>query len=456
MIVFIQAITALTVLVVSVFWTSSVEAMIQERTRQARLELNSRMPIKSTSLIRVRIFPHFKNYRPHGIDRNKTQLSIHAEKGCRSYQGRRTRPGRLGKVVATSNSFRFSADTLKTPVWLECNSSATLIRESENPHFSYPGKLYVRGRTNSQGEKYLEVINMVSLNQYLKGVVPSEVYSGWPIETLRTQAVAARTYAVFHISNARRFRSKRFWDVDDSITFQAYTGVSLNSRRTNFAVESTLGQILTYKTDVIQAYYHADSGGQTEDAVNVWNFDIPYVQGRKEAFDFDISESAWRKEVPLKHIASKLSNFGVLGRHQKLVGVAVPIAGRSESGRVRVVTLRLKGENQFKNIPVETFKKAAGRLPSTLFALEVNIDSGFVEIKGLGSGHGVGMSQQGAAILAGEQGWTYDQILNYYYIGTSLCKLQEKTDSLPNCYAESERKRLEIKQAKISDKQNAS
>ena len=420
---------------------------------QTRLPLHRITPIKSSSAIRVKVFPHPRPYPPQGMDRDKTTFATQSKSNCKLYPGTHGRVGRESKMLATKKNFSFSTAGLKNPLWLQCREPVTVIRGANEAQFSYSGILYIH-KVIKPGGAELEVINQVSLKDYLLGVVPSEVYPKWPEEALKTQAVAARTYAVFHLGQVRAKKKARLWDVDDTIAFQAYTGVTLRSKRTDAAVMSTLGQILTHDADVIQAYYHADSGGQTEDAINVWNQDIPYVQGRKETFATEQGSSYWQKEISKKELARGLRRMGYLQADEKIEKIAVPVAGRTDSGRVRVVSLRLGGD-QHRNITVEVFKRASIRLPSTLFAFKRNppdSDADKILIEGYGFGHGVGMSQQGAALLAEEKGWNYTQILRYYYSDTDICSLQSKKSeqSLPNCYAVAKLHRQAVDAGKAS------
>lgn len=417
---------------ITLVWGFSASAHATSEDYKFLLPLRTTSVIRPYSRVRVKIFPHLKDYKPHGRDKVRGRIGFRSRGTCKSYRSHRSLTKASGPVLKAWSNQAFDVNDLSFPVYVKCNKPTSLVRSGIAASFYYTGDFLVRS-VSKQGVKTLEVINVLSLRDYLKGVVPSEVYTSWPIETLKTQAVAARTYAVFHISFARRYFRKRAWDVDDTVAYQAYTGISLKSRRTDRAVNETKGHILTHGGRVIQAYYHADSGGQTEAAVDVWNMEIPYVQGRREAFDFEVPASSWQKKLSLVTVQRKLRIIGELSRRERLVSLSIPEGGRTDSGRVRTVRLHLvKG---FKDIAITRFKKASGNLQSTLFAFESAQNRRKIVLKGLGSGHGVGMSQTGAAILAQAKGWRYDQILNYYYDGTELCSLAKRPGKLPDCYA---------------------
>ncbi|MBC7195525.1 MAG: SpoIID/LytB domain-containing protein, partial [Caldisericia bacterium] len=113
------------------------------------------------------------------------------------------------------------------------------------------------------------IINKLTIEDYLKGVVPSEMPSSFNIEALKAQAVAARTYAL------SRIKEKNIYDVTATPSTQAYLGVDKESDKTSQAVEETMNEVITYDGKIIEALYHSTSGGYTENNENVW-FSVPY------------------------------------------------------------------------------------------------------------------------------------------------------------------------------------
>lgn len=410
-------------------------AIAQSEDLSAFPQLKVSLPahrVSPQSQIRIKIFPHERDYKPHGLDREKQKLSLQSNGLCRVFRGEENRPAKTKVAMFASREIALDLKALLHPLWIECDQPATVVRESHLPHYQYAGNFYAR-KVQRGGEKQIELINVVSVRDYLKGVVPSEVYPDWPIETLKTQAVAARTYAIFHLIYSRRHAPRRFWDVDDTIAFQAYTGLSLRSARTDQAVRATQGQILTHHGSVIQAYYHADSAGRTESAWNVWRSDIPYVAPVQEFFADQQAPSSWNRDISLRALTRQLLASNVLKSNESLTGISVPVIGRTESGRVRLVTLLLN-DGSFRNVSTQTIRRAIGSLPSTLFSFEADkANPDRVWMRGQGSGHGVGMSQRGAAFLAQAESWTYDRILDFYYLDTRLCRLTRQGE-LPDCY----------------------
>lgn len=386
--------------------------------------------ISSRSSVRVKVFPHEHDYKPQGLDIVRDQIKIESQGNCEMLSASQDKAVVTGAVLQKFKSIDLNAASLFKAVMIRCPQPFRIVRSGMPAanNYSYAGSLYVRAVDGA-----LEAINLVDLKTYLRGVVPSEVYRDWPIETLKTQAVAARTYAVYHLIYSRRFVSERIWDVDDTINFQAYTGTTLVSDKTDLAIASTEGQIITFRGNVIQAFYHADSGGQTEDALSVWSQAIPFTVARPEAPEVEVAKSVWERTFSLANMEQELRTGGVLEKGRSLKSIVIPVVGRSPSGRVKSMAM-IDSSGQHKAFPLSLFRKVAGQLPSPLFYIEKDPKlARSMVIKGVGFGHGVGMSQQGAAALAGQKAWDYKQILSYYYLNTTLCSLDAGNEAVPDC-----------------------
>jgi stage II sporulation protein D len=141
---------------------------------------------------------------------------------------------------------------------------------------AYHGTLLLR----SDGS-HVSVVNAVSLDTYLRGVVPSESPSHWPLAALEAQAVAARSYAVYEL------RPSAFYDLVPTTADQVYGGVRAETPRSDQAVYATLGQVLTYGGQVARTYYSSSSGGRTEAAQDAWpgSAPIPYLRSVPDPYD---------------------------------------------------------------------------------------------------------------------------------------------------------------------------
>ena len=146
----------------------------------------------------------------------------------------------------------------------------------------YRGYLIIQNR-----DKKLTVINNVDMEDYLKGVVPSEMPSGWELEALKAQAIAARSYAFANLGK----RGSLGYDLKDTPEDQAYGGASAETAKTNNAVDETSGLVLTHNYKVISAFYSASAGGQTVSNGQAWGGnDLPYIRSVK-SFDDNVKKN---------------------------------------------------------------------------------------------------------------------------------------------------------------------
>lgn len=315
-------------------------------------------------------------------------------------------------------------------------------------------------------EGKLTVINELPLEEYLYGVVPKEMSESWPLEALKAQAVAARTFAY---KNMNRFASLGF-NLDATQATQAYGGYDVEGPRSRQAVDETRGQVLTYQGELANIYYYASSGGYTENSENVWSTPYPYLVGVPDPFD-DVPEnknSEWIQDFTAADIAAALA------KQKQDIGLVygMEIVSTGVSGRVTALKiLGEKGEALFQKDAIRGIfavnEKPA--LKSTLFSVSADSEAYVLnaggEVKkvqslgalpavsaggslsvpgggalmitngeatvtlpgyptrfyfaGRGWGHGVGMSQWGAYGMA-KQGYNYKDILAQYFQGTSV------------------------------------
>jgi stage II sporulation protein D len=256
----------------------------------------------------------------------------------------------------------------------------------------------------------IAVVNQVDLEEYVKGVVPSEVSSAWHPEMLKVQAVAARTYALYN----KMLSAARDYDVMATIQDQVYRGRTGVDHRVEEAVESTRGIVVTHLQAPIYAAFSSTAAGPTEDAVNVWaNKDLPYLKGVECPFDLESPYYQWKASVKIEQLEKNLRHQGfTVGTIATITPIAYSRAGRV--ARLRI--LHSGGETLLRG---EDLRKAAGYtvIPSTQF--EVESIGAEVVFAGYGAGHAVGLCQWGAKELA-ELGYSYNSILQYYYPGTEL------------------------------------
>jgi stage II sporulation protein D len=276
----------------------------------------------------------------------------------------------------------------------------------------YRGRLLIEALGNR-----LALVNVVGLEDYLRGVLPSEVESGGPAEALKAQAVAARSFALAEMRDS----SSKAWDLDNSSDSQVYGSREAETAATDTAVRSTRGEVLAWHGGVAHAFFHGNSGGYTADEAEVWGGSASpdYLQGVPDPWSEHQRHSTWTAAVPLAEAET------LLGRAGLWTGVltAVLPRDRSASGRWARIVL-VDGLGRTSTVSANAFRRAFGadRVRSTRF--DVRVEDEALVFDGQGWGHGVGMSQEGAFAMA-KSGWDYRAILYFYYPGTYLARLRE-------------------------------
>ncbi len=279
----------------------------------------------------------------------------------------------------------------------------------------------------------LTAVNLVGLEEYLLSVVPSEMSAFWPIEALKTQSVAARSYT---LANLNRFQS-RGYDLCDTVMSAAYSGITREHPRSTEAVLETSGEIMTYNGRPVNAVYSANSGGHTESSVDVWGHDTPYLQAVSTAKQVEEGSSLfplspkelkdWLQEVPDSYSnqpsRSRASNY----RWQRRIDIdylenrtgvnniqeIIPTS-RGEAGSVR--SMLVVGEDESKEFS-SNLRSRFGGLRSNRFWVNPIYEGGELvayNFYGSGWGHSVGMDQVAVSGMV-EDGYKYTEILNHFY-----------------------------------------
>ncbi len=281
-----------------------------------------------------------------------------------------------------------------------------LIIEPTGDGYVWIGDRWYRGKTHlvRQGNN-LTAINQVDLEQYLYSVVGAEAVASWPLEALKAQAVAARSYALYK----RKTEKNNLYDVDTTIGTQVYKGLDTEYLTTHEAVNTTAGQIMTYNNNVILAAFHSSSGGHTENVEDIWVSALPYLRG---VIDYDQESPVfqWNKYVSVSQVSNL---FGKVGQIKAMIP-------EKTTPRGRVVTMKVVGERGVTKVSGKQLRKVLD-LRSTLFRVTVNGNN--LIVSGRGFGHGLGLSQWGAYHLA-KKGVDYHQILAHYYQNTSLSQVR--------------------------------
>ncbi len=297
-------------------------------------------------------------------------------------------------------------------------------------------------------------INQLPLEDYLKGVVPFEVFSSWGLETLKAQTLAARTYAV----------SKMDQLMDDTVSYQVYGGYEWDVNTTK-AVEETKGEVITHNNKLVETFYSASNGGITENNANVWGGQpLNYFPIKDDPFDpthpweyslhetqieyedIDFNNPNWwenskEKETDITNtIKSWLNRNGYPGEIKILTIPKFQLkgdqlaSGRSVSGSISVTFMRriLEGLILFEQVQLDdvNLNRIRPMIGGTIFKSylidSLELENEVYTMKGRGYGHGVGMSQWGAHFM-GEQGKDYKEIISFYYPGTTIMNISAGT-----------------------------
>ncbi len=358
-------------------------------------------------------------------------------------------------TVTETNTILFEFDMGGQALGIEPNSDETWFKNQ-----TYYGGFEYRRASGDD----ITVVNVVSMDDYIKGVIPYEMSPSWPIEALKAQALCAKSYAVTCIGK----HNSQGFDLCNTTDCQVYYGTKTATDNSDSAVEAVSGLYVLYNGEVAETYYHASSGGWTEDAKNIWGTDIPYLKAVEDTYLTELRPYSF--SITLSEVTSILQGKG----YDVTDIIDFYVSEYTSAGNVREITfvqsngetLVFSGErartclntsSSTKRINSHRYTVSTdaqlyvnGTVPdkaigqyyaiggdgstsvlsgSQLYAVNGNkttsqIDmsgsgSGQYVISGTGSGHNIGMSQCGARDMA-NQGFTYDQIIQFYFTGVQV------------------------------------
>jgi stage II sporulation protein D len=247
-------------------------------------------------------------------------------------------------------------------------------------------------------------IEQVALEKYVASVLAGEVHASWPIEALKAQAIAARTFALLRMKE----RKNKDYHVQNSILDQVF-----KAKPQEIFIEAarqSAGLVLTLDGHLAEASFHSTCGGHTASAKNVWGRSYLHLHGQSCGFCQGSPTYTWRSELNLTDVENK---FG-----QKISSLR--IVSRSQDGRVDWIELIGNIKQKIKG---HDFRMAMGdmKVKSTMIK-NLKVDGSKINISGNGFGHGVGMCQFGAYGMA-KKGKTFKTILTHYYPGTEIKRI---------------------------------
>ena len=329
-----------------------------------------------------------------------------------------------GKATAQTESSKTIALSANTAAAIRWQAGAFLVgREKLRGDVltirpSGAGELALDGRRYRGALKLrhkgggLTAVNIVPVDDYLRSVVPEEMPVDWPAEAIKAQSVAARSFALA----SRGRHAGEGYDLCTTKHCQLYTGTAAEKSVSNAAIKATRGEVLTYGGKPIEALFHTDSGGMTENSEDVWGSHVPYLRAAK---DTPAKTMPWTKTISRADLERKLAAKGHDIGKVRSIALSPLAIGRSAKDRTascRVKTMTVKGTKGTVTLSGTTWRSLLG-LKSTLFDAKLTKDA--VTFTGYGSGHGLGISQWGAERMAAK-GASYAEILHHYYTGTTL------------------------------------
>lgn len=324
----------------------------------------------------------------------------------------------------------------------------------------------------------LTIASVISLTDYISCVISQEMANGWPLEALKAQAVAARSY---YATNLGRHSAQKI-DICGSTHCQAYYGSSGAGESTNRAARETAGEYLKYNGKVVEAYYYSSNGGASENSENVWSANLPYLRGVVDPYEGDVASQIpnynWTRTFTGEQLRAKLSAAGytrcgtvrsvtitktptgnvysmtfldvngkswtiskdncriVLGMnslHFDFDGAGADTPGQNPPSSTAIYAI--DGDSKVNQITgtyyvlgedgtviqAGTAGETSGPEPTAPISSggTVTPADGVFRFRGSGLGHNVGMSQWGAWAMA-KRGLTYRDILTFYYTGVTI------------------------------------
>jgi len=303
-----------------------------------------------------------------------------------------------------------SLGTFKKIILQETKSGFSISLSCKEP--TVKERKYKNDIEITAGTEGLTIVNLVDISNYLCGVVESEGGSGRELEYYKVQALMSRTYALKYIHK----HDNEGFSLCDRVHCQAYHSMLRFSPTIEEAVVNTDGIVMEDENDeLVDAYFHANCGGQTSEAEFVWNVNISYLNSFKDTFCVYTKQATWEKRIPQQQWADFLVKRYNYPLNDSIYGPLIFSFNQNER--------------------MAFYQSPALGIPLRDLRTEFNLKSTFfstypegmeVVIRGRGFGHGVGLCQEGAMRMA-KYGYNYHQIAVYYFPGIHLVKLDQES-----------------------------
>ena len=358
------------------------------------------------------------------------------------------------------------------------NKDKFIVKTSDNRGIwvgqkRYSGKLKIFVQDNK-----IFLVNILGVENYLSSVVGSEMPSKWPIEALKAQAIASRTYALKQKGNS-------IFDIDSTNRNQVYNGLESSTYKTSKAVKSTKSLVLIYKNKLINALFHSSSAGMTENSQDVWENQFPYLSSVKD-FDKNNPKLRWERRFSDAQLQKLFPRIGGIKRIEILnitntgrvknvkiqgdfgvdqvsgVDIRKKMNLKSTLVRFKLIEInetksdyekpKISSTTELEEKPISYIVEEGDSLSDIAYRFNIDLnelvtlntikDPSLININqilliprnpinnkpsqekilvvsGYGSGHGVGMSQWGARYMA-SKGTKAEEILKHFYRGVKI------------------------------------
>ena len=328
-------------------------------------------------------------------------------------------------LAVTIGSSKFLVDVDEAganPQFEAVNKAEGISVEGEN---RYRGRIEI----GTYGKSGVTPVNVINLEDYIRGSVPMEMNHTWHISALKAQAVCARSFGAAVSGFGSDSDIKKGYKLTNTISHQSYGGMNVERKETDRAVKDTENEFVTYKNRVVKTTYFSTSGGYTEDSENVWGGRKNWLRAVPDPYENKPEKKPWKISFTKYRLSNMLRGYEV-AKGKRLGEIeGIKIIKRSKSGRALAVQV----VGSLGNI---ILKKQEIRKAFNLFSTKIKIytSSDFVKslsnesgeklkgdfiFSGSGYGHGVGLSQSGARGMA-EAGYGYKKIIMHYFTGVEV------------------------------------
>ena len=327
-------------------------------------------------------------------------------------------------------------------------SGGLIVAESLNASNPYPGDMLFTAQKSGSAYKLYAIAN-VFIEDYLYGVVPYEMGNSAQLEALKAQAVAARTYTL----NKMNVRATALYDVVDTTNDQVYRGTPTGNANCVAAVDGTRGIVAMVGNSLVETYYTASNGGQTESSLNAWGTSRSYLIVKDDPFDYANSDSQVKKTTVYTDFSNANQNSALKALLTNKAKTAASVLGYDSSSlSIQKITSVVPHTPKYSApsamytfidffVTAQAKKGGSANAVSISLQLTCNVFSELESALGMSIngtanelwsvkksgdvfslearrfGHGIGLSQRGAMQM-GRLGYTYSEILGFYYTGS--------------------------------------